>query len=83
MIDYRAANRYARALLELAEVDTVVLDKTGTVTGGAMDVVAAGDADLRVAAGLERFSRHPIAEAIVHEAAARGIPLPRSLQPPW
>lgn len=68
--------RSADALLELADVDTVGLDKTGTVTAGALDVVGAGDADLRVAAGLERYSVHPVALAIVREAAARGIPLP-------
>jgi Cu+-exporting ATPase len=60
----------------LGSVDLVVLDKTGTVTAGALDVVRAGDADLRVAAGLERYSVHPVALAIVREAAARRIPLP-------
>lgn len=68
--------RSADGLLELAGVDTVALDKTGTVTQGAMDVTAAADHDIRVAAGLERFSRHPVALAIVREAVARGIPLP-------
>ncbi len=72
--------RSAEALLDLAKVDTVALDKTGTVTEGALDVVAAGDADLRVAAGLERFSRHPIALAVVREAVARGIPLPSATE---
>ena len=68
--------RSADALLELARVDLVALDKTGTVTAGALDVVGAGDDDLRVAAGLERYSVHPVALAIVREAAARMIPLP-------
>jgi len=68
--------RSADSLLALANVDTVVLDKTGTVTAGALDVVSANDADLRVAAGLERFSMHPVALAIVREAVSRGIPLP-------
>ncbi len=68
--------RSADALLELAVVDQVVLDKTGTVTAGAFEVVSARDADLRVAAGLERHSRHPVAAAVVREAAAREIPLP-------
>jgi Cu+-exporting ATPase len=54
----------------------VALDKTGTVTAGALDVIGAGEADLRVAAGLERYSLHPVAVAVVREAAARGIPLP-------
>ena len=70
--------RSADALLALAAVDTVVLDKTGTVTAGALDVVSASDADLRVAAGLERFSRHPVALAVVREAVSRGIPLPEA-----
>jgi cation transport ATPase len=41
-----------------------------------MSVAAASDDGLRVAAGLERYSSHPIARAIVAEASARGIPLP-------
>jgi Cu2+-exporting ATPase len=68
--------RSADALLELADIDLVALDKTGTVTAGALDVVGAGDDDLRIAAGLERYSLHPVAVAVVREAAARGIPLP-------
>ena len=61
------------------QVDTVVMDKTGTITSGKMgvtDVVAAPgfDADevLRLAAGVESGSEHPIALAIVN--AAEGIP---------
>jgi len=65
------------ALLDLARVDIAGLDKTGTVTQGAVMVVAADDAALRVAAGLERYSSHPIARAIVDEAGRRGIPLPQ------
>ena len=68
--------RSADGLLDLEEVDTVMLDKTGTVTRGELAVVAAEDETLRVAAGLERYSMHPIARAIVSEAARRGIPLP-------
>lgn len=64
------------ALEALSEVDTVVLDKTGTVTWGTPRVLAADVATLRIAAGLERFSRHPVAQAIVEAAVARGIPLP-------
>jgi P-type Cu+ transporter len=65
-------------------VDTIVLDKTGTVTAGKMslvDVVITGDttADevLRLAGSLEDASEHPIAEAIVDGARARGIELAR------
>ncbi|HSG46448.1 MAG TPA: heavy metal translocating P-type ATPase metal-binding domain-containing protein [Longimicrobiales bacterium] len=65
-------------LLALAEVDTAALDKTGTVTEGALDVLEAEDDTLRIAAGLERFSRHPVALAIVREAVRREIPLPRA-----
>ncbi|HSG07216.1 MAG TPA: cation-translocating P-type ATPase, partial [Longimicrobiales bacterium] len=68
--------RSADALLELGTVDLVALDKTGTVTAGALDVIRAGDDDLRIAAGLERYSVHPVALAIVREATARRIPLP-------
>lgn len=68
--------RSSDALLDLAEVDVVALDKTGTVTGGEMQILAADDDTLRIAAGLERWSLHPIARAIVSEAAGRGIALP-------
>lgn len=69
--------RSGDALLRMAEVETVALDKTGTVTAGAMSVTEADDEVLRVAAGLERYSGHPIARAVVEEAARREIPLPR------
>ncbi|WP_261327651.1 heavy metal translocating P-type ATPase [Modestobacter marinus] len=56
-------------------VDTVLLDKTGTVTTGGMSVVeVAGDpATLRLAAAVEAGSEHPIARAIV-VAAGSGLP---------
>ncbi|MBO9524344.1 MAG: cadmium-translocating P-type ATPase [Nocardioidaceae bacterium] len=56
-------------------VDTVVLDKTGTVTTGRMDVreVTGRDETLRLAAAVEHASEHPIARAI---AAAWTEPLP-------
>lgn len=69
--------RSADALLDLVDVDTVGLDKTGTVTEGDLTVVSADDSTLRIAAGLERFSMHPIARAVIEEAVDRGIPLPR------
>ena len=68
--------RSSDALLDLAEVDVAALDKTGTVTGGDMAVLAADDDVLRLAAGLERYSVHPVARAITREAALRDIPLP-------
>jgi P-type Cu2+ transporter len=69
--------RNADALLQVADVDVIALDKTGTVTAGQLAVVNADDATLRIAAGLERYSAHPIARAILEEASARNIPLPR------
>ena len=72
--------RSADALLDLVHADLAALDKTGTVTQGAVMVVGGDDAALRVAAGLERYSTHPIARAIVEEASRRGIPLPRGTE---
>ena len=69
--------RSADGLLELDELHTVAHDKTGTVTQGELTVVSADDETIRLAAGLERFSMHPIARAIVAEAVERGIPLPK------
>ncbi len=60
------------------KVDTVVLDKTGTVTTGKMTVVAVhaeSDNVLRLAGALEHASEHPIAQAIATRAAEAG-PLP-------
>lgn len=68
------------ALEASGRIDTVVLDKTGTLTTGSMDVVAVEpasgwDADdlLRVAAALEHHSEHPIGRAVVRAARARGV----------
>ncbi|HIV58773.1 MAG TPA: heavy metal translocating P-type ATPase, partial [Candidatus Stackebrandtia faecavium] len=65
------------------KVDTVVLDKTGTVTSGTMtlaDVITADDVDraelLRLAGGLEHYSEHPIAQAIAKGAVAEVGALP-------
>jgi P-type Cu+ transporter len=59
-------------------VDTVVLDKTGTLTTGRMSLVeVAGDpATLRLAGAVEAASEHPIARAIAEAAAQRAGPLP-------
>lgn len=66
------------ALQQLAEVELVVLDKTGTLTRGTPRPVHVPDHALRIAAGLERWSRHPLATAILDTATARGIPIPDS-----
>jgi P-type Cu+ transporter len=73
--------RDAEALERLEAVDTLVVDKTGTLTEGApqlRQVIALdGDEDqlLRLAASLERASEHPLAAAIVAAAEARGLAL--------
>jgi Cu+-exporting ATPase len=74
--------RDAEALEALAAVDTLVVDKTGTLTEGRPRleaVVTAGDADagesLRLAASLERGSEHPLAAAVVEAAEAKGLQL--------
>ncbi|MFE9771317.1 heavy metal translocating P-type ATPase [Streptomyces sp. NPDC005931] len=65
------------------EVDTIVLDKTGTVTTGRMTLLAVHTADgteekdvLRLAGALEHSSEHPIARAIAAGATARVGALP-------
>jgi Cu2+-exporting ATPase len=70
--------RSTDAFLSLNGISLVALDKTGTVTGGEPAVTRADDAVLRIAAGLERYSSHPIARAIVAETTRRDIPLPRA-----
>jgi Cu2+-exporting ATPase len=74
----------AIALEQVASLDTVVLDKTGTLTRGEPEVVAVATDGitenelLRLAAGVERESEHPLAEAIVHSASERGLAPPRA-----
>jgi len=69
----------AEALEAAHLIDTVVLDKTGTITEGrprVTDVVAADDTELlRVAASLERHSEHPLADAITARADELGLDL--------
>ena len=72
----------AEALEVLEKVDTLVVDKTGTLTEGRPKLVrvqAGQDFDedevLRLAASLERASEHPLAEAVVRGAGERGIKL--------
>jgi Cu+-exporting ATPase len=77
--------RNAEALEALARVDTLVVDKTGTVTEGhprlhGVSLVGGGDEDeaLRLAASLERGSEHPLAAALVAAAEEKGLPLAAS-----
>ena len=72
----------AEALERLEKVDTLLVDKTGTLTEGKPRVVAIepfsgfNEIDLlRLAAAVERPSQHPLAAAIVAEAAARTLPV--------
>jgi Cu+-exporting ATPase len=72
----------AEAIEVLRSVDTLVVDKTGTLTEGHPKLVALAPAAgfdeaelLQLAAGLERGSEHPLASAIVAGAEARGLTL--------
>lgn len=74
----------AEALERMEKVDTLVVDKTGTLTEGrpsVTDIVLTDPAStqdelLRIAAGVERVSEHPLARAVVEAATARGLTLP-------
>jgi Cu2+-exporting ATPase len=73
----------ATALEQTAGLETVVFDKTGTLTRGQPEVVAIATADgvqepelLRLVAAAERDSEHPLAQAIVEGAKARGLQIP-------
>ena len=75
----------AVALEQVAALDTVVLDKTGTLTKGEPEVVAVVAADeinerelLRAAAAVERESEHPLAEAVLRAASERGLDAPQA-----
>jgi Cu+-exporting ATPase len=72
----------AEALEVLEKVDTLVIDKTGTLTTGKPKIISVIDYAsfsekylLQLAASLERASEHPLAEAIVREAKSRNITL--------
>lgn len=68
--------RNGDVLNALGEIDVVVFDKTGTVTGGTPEVVSGDEGTLRLAAGVERASAHPLARAILRACAERNIPIP-------
>ena len=72
----------AEALERMEKIDTLVIDKTGTLTEGKPKVVAVVPAEgvddtevLRFAASVERLSEHPLGAAIVAAAVERNIPL--------
>jgi Cu+-exporting ATPase len=72
----------AEALETLEKVDTLVVDKTGTLTEGKPKLVSISaseanreDEILRLAASLERASEHPLASAVLAAAAERALPL--------
>lgn len=73
----------ARPLEAMARIRTLILDKTGTLTDGRPQIVRidshdgmAADDILRHAAALDQASKHPVAQAIVAAAKARGLTLP-------
>jgi len=74
----------ATALETAHKIDTVVLDKTGTVTEGkpvVTDIIPASMLEselLALAGGIEKLSEHPLAQAIVKEAEARSLDLPEA-----
>jgi Cu+-exporting ATPase len=74
--------RGPQVLEQTRRVDTIVLDKTGTVTTGVMGVASVAsftelvdDEVLRIAAAVEVGSEHPVARAVVRSAAERGLAL--------
>lgn len=80
----------APAMEESARVDTVVLDKTGTLTCGELHIIGTwqpqsavySEADLyRFAAAVERQAHHPLAQAIVKAAEEKTLEIPIALSP--
>lgn len=69
--------RNAEAIEVLRKVDTLVVDKTGTLTEGrpALVTLEGSESTLELAASLEKASEHPLAEAIVRGAEERGLSL--------
>lgn len=82
--EYGILIKNAEALENLHKVDTVVLDKTGTVTSGhpeVTDIITSEESDardfIRIAASAESASGHPLAEAIVARAKSEDVELSR------
>jgi Cu+-exporting ATPase len=69
--------RNAEAVEKLRDVDTLVVDKTGTLTVGKPRLVgfAGDDEALRLVASVEQASEHPLAQAVVEAAQAKGLRL--------
>ncbi|WP_281828667.1 MULTISPECIES: copper-translocating P-type ATPase [Lactobacillus] len=70
-------------LEEVSDIDTVVFDKTGTITIGkpvVTDIVGKQDEVLTIAASLEENSEHPLAAAIVNKAKEAKVPLEQITQ---
>jgi HflK protein len=74
--------RGASVLQQAARIDTVIFDKTGTITEGRFEIVRVIALDrnenelLALAAAAERASDHPLSQVIVEEALRRGLDLP-------
>jgi P-type Cu+ transporter len=86
---YGVLIRSAEALETTREVDTVVLDKTGTITRGKPELTDVGllndflgeggeESLLSLAAGAEQSSEHPLAQAVVEGAQRRGLTVPQA-----
>ncbi|HEX8994190.1 MAG TPA: copper-translocating P-type ATPase [Candidatus Paceibacterota bacterium] len=66
--------RERRALESAKDIDTVIFDKTGTLTEGAFAVaLSSSDESLALAAAVESYSEHPIAQAVVAEVRRKNI----------
>ncbi len=72
--------RNAESLQTLSRIDTLVVDKTGTLTEGKPRVVATDvdDEVLAMAAAVERASEHPLAAAVIAAAEQRGLTIPKA-----
>lgn len=74
--------RHGEAIQKMSEINTIVLDKTGTITQGKPEVIAVMADDtfdqthlLQLAASIEQYSEHPIGNAIVKQAISQNISL--------